>query len=128
MSGGLLDTSILIAADLDGGPLPPTAAISVISLGELQAGITLARDEATRIVREQRVRAVRASFVPLPVDEAIARRFGELLAFARSARRTEKATDLLILATAAETGRTLFTRDDRQAALAKAASCAVQRV
>jgi predicted nucleic acid-binding protein len=51
--------------------------------------------------------------------------YGELLAIARSQRRTSKATDLLIIATAAASARTLFTRDAAQASLAKLAGVPV---
>jgi predicted nucleic acid-binding protein len=59
------------------------------------------------------------------LDETIAYQCGELLALARSQRRTSRATDLLILATASATGRTLLTLDDAQASLARAAGVAV---
>lgn len=49
----------------------------------------------------------------------MAARYGDALAHARSERRAEKATDLLIVATAAATDRTLVTRDRRQAGFAR---------
>jgi toxin FitB len=122
----LLDTSVVIASAeaLDLGP-DDTAAISVLTLGELHAGVRLATDARVRARRQARLAAVRESFEPLPIDEAIAHHYGELLAFARSERRSTKATDLLIVATASATGRTLLTRDDTQASLASAAGVAV---
>lgn len=122
MNGSLLDTSVLIASDPHGAlGLPESAAISVASLGELHAGVELARSDEVRALRRRRLAAVRAAFRPLLVDEDVARRYGELLATARREGRTEKATDLLILATARATGRRLVTRDARQAELARAA-------
>ena len=126
MSDGLLDTSVLIAADSPAANLPPVAAISVVTLGELHAGVLLAQDEAIRDLRRRRLDAIRAAFAPLPVDEPVAERYGELLALARSQRRTAKATDLLITATAGAGGRVLYTLDSRQAELARAARIAVQ--
>ena len=126
MSDGLLDTSVLIAADVSEVMLPAVAAISVVTLGELHAGVLLAQDARIRNLRRARLDAVRAAFAPLPVDELVAERYGELLAFARSQRRTAKATDLLVIATAAAGDRTLHTLDDRQAELARAAGIAVQ--
>ena len=126
MSGALLDTSILIAAEIPESLLPSSAAISVVSLGELRAGGRLARDEGSRELRLARLRAVRSAFAPLPVDEEIAEAYGGLLALARTERRTAKATDLLIAATAAATGRTLHTLDRGQAGLARAAGIAAQ--
>jgi hypothetical protein len=55
-----------------------TAAISVITLGELHAGVRLAGDAAARAQRQARLAAVRAAFVPLPVDEPTAESYGEL--------------------------------------------------
>lgn len=125
MSGSLLDTSVLIARDDAGAlELPETAAISVITLGELRAGVLIARDARIAGERDRRLAAVRAAFVPLPVDEAVAERYGEVLAVARSQKRAAKATDLMIIATAAATGRQLFTLDRAQARLAVAAGVA----
>ncbi len=122
VNGSLLDTSILIAPGPSiPGDLPASAAISVVTLGELHAGVLLARDEAARQSRSMRLDAVRSAFAPLLVDEPVAERYGELLALARSQRRAAKATDLLIIATAAAHERTLHTLDAAQAALARAA-------
>ena len=121
MTTALLDTSVLIASDPQSRlALPESAAISVVSLGELHAGVELARDDETRQLRARRLERVRAVFVPLDVDQQVARCYGEVLAAARRAGRTEKATDLLILATAPVTQRVLVTLDDRQARLAQA--------
>ncbi|MGI9081820.1 MAG: PIN domain-containing protein [Thermoleophilaceae bacterium] len=122
MSGSLLDTSILIACDETAGlKLPESAAISVITLGELRAGVLMAGDEAVARDRRRRLAAVRAAFAPLPVDEPVAERYGDVLATARSQRRAAKATDLLIIATAAACSRDLYTLDAAQARLAEAA-------
>ncbi len=119
MTGALLDTSVLVATGTE-PDLPETAAISVVSLGELHAGVELARHEVARAMRARRLAAVRAAFRPIDVDERIAESYGRVLAAARREGRTVKATDLLIVATARATGRTLVTRDDRQARLARA--------
>ncbi|MBA2505354.1 MAG: PIN domain-containing protein [Thermoleophilaceae bacterium] len=122
MSGALLDTGVVIAHDEAAAlALPGTAAISVITLGELGAGVLLAARKAVAQARARRLAAVRAAFAPLPVDEGVAERYGEILVVARSQRRTVKATDLLIIATAAATGRELYTLDAAQARLARAA-------
>ncbi len=123
----LLDTSAVISSpDTISLRSDDTAAISVITLGELHAGVRMAGDPAARALRQARLAAIRASFVPLPVDEPIAESYGELLSIARAARRASKATDLLIIATAWATGRTLVTLDDAQAALARHAGVAVR--
>jgi predicted nucleic acid-binding protein len=123
----LLDTSVVIAG-------PPaltiardsTAAISVITLGELRAGVRLAADPIIRAVRQARLAAVRETFEPIPIDESVAEHYGDMLAAARSNKRTSKATDLLIIATASATGRALVTLDDAQARLARAAGVPVR--
>jgi predicted nucleic acid-binding protein len=116
----LLDTSVVIATD-EGGELslPATAAISVITLGELRAGVLRAANVDVRAARARRLAAVRAAFAALAVDEDVADRYGEALARARELGRTAKATDLLIIATAAVSGRTLYTLDAAQAGLAR---------
>jgi toxin FitB len=126
LSGSLLDTSVLIAHDEGGSlELPEAAAISVITLGELRAGVAIARDERVAEARRRRLAAVRAAFVPLSVDEAVAERYGDVLAVAHSQRRAAKATDVLIIATAAAAGRELYTLDGAQGRLAQAAGVPV---
>ncbi len=116
----LLDTSVVIATDERGElGLPDAAAISVITLGELRAGVLRAADARLRAARAHRLAAVRRAFAALPVDEDVAERYGEALAAARDLGRGAKATDLLIIATAAAGGRTLYTLDGSQAALAR---------
>jgi predicted nucleic acid-binding protein len=97
-----------------------TAAISVITLGELRAGVALANDPQTRAARQARLAAVRSVFRPLPADETVAEAYGDVLATARSQKWTSKATDLLIIAIARSTGRILRTLDHAQAQLAEA--------
>lgn len=127
MTGALLDTSVVIAP-VDPGSLPRSAAISVLTVAELVAGVRLARTDEQRASRQARLDAVRAAFTPLPVDVSVAERYGELLAFARTSKRTTQATDLLIAATAAAHDRMLVTRDERQAALALAAGLSARVV
>jgi toxin FitB len=123
----LLDTSVVIAGaeavKLNRGD---TGAISVITIGELRAGVLLAGDPDTHAIRQARLAAVRETFEPLPVDEPVAEHYGEILAAARAQKRTSKATDLLIIATAAATGRALVTLDDAQARLARLAGVPVR--
>jgi predicted nucleic acid-binding protein len=122
VSGALLDTSLLIAHDEEGAlELPETAAISVITLGELRAGVLIAHDDRLADARRRRLAAVSAAFAALVVDEAVAERYGDVLVVARSQRRAVKATDLLIIATAAATERQLYTLDTAQSRLALAA-------
>jgi predicted nucleic acid-binding protein len=114
----LLDTSAAIAGDLELEG-EATTAISVVTIGELRAGVLLAGDASRRAARQARLSAVRDAYEPLPVDEAVAEHYGEVLASSRATRRIATATDLLIVATAAATGRSLLTLDERQARLAE---------
>ncbi len=123
----LLDTSVVIAGSeavkLNRGD---SAAISVITIGELRAGVRLADNPNAHAIRQARLAAVRETFEPLPIDEPVAEHYGEILAVARAQKRASKATDLLIVATAAATGRALLTLDDAQAALARLAGVPVR--
>lgn len=125
MSGALLDTSVVIATEGSACELPPSAAISVVTLGELHAGVYLARTDTAKHLRQARLDALRAAFVPIPVDELVAEHYGRVLSVARGQGRVEKATDVLIIATAAATSRSLVTLDLRQAALARAVGVSV---
>jgi predicted nucleic acid-binding protein len=126
LTRSLLDTSVVIGrADMvDPGP-GRSAAISVITIGELRAGVRLASDPNTQAARQARFAAVRAAFEPLIIDESVAQHYGDILAAARAQKRTSKATDLLIIATAAATGRVLHTLDEAQAGLARLAGIPV---
>lgn len=126
MPGALLDTSVIIAGPGHASGLPVSAAISIITFGELCAGVALARDDETRARRAARLAQVRRVFDPLVVDEPVAERYGQLLVVARSERRTVKSTDLLILATALAHDRELHTLDRRQAALGRTAQMKVE--
>lgn len=108
----VVDTSVLIAPPVDGGDDGPIV-ISAISIGELHAGVELARDDTTRSARLARLTALVASVPVLPVDGAVAARYGEL----RRVSGRVPSNDLWIAATALAHDMTLVTRDDRLATL-----------
>jgi len=125
----LVDTSVVIAAgEPSASELPERSAISVITLGELRAGILLARDDSIRALRESRLEHLRTAYAALPIDAHVAHHYGVALAWARSTRRTAKATDLLIVATAAAIDLPLFTLDRAQAAVARGVGVEVAEV
>ena len=126
MKGALVDTSVVVAGEAVADIVPEPVSISVITIGELRAGVLRARNRTQRDERALRLEAVRAAFEPLPVDGHVASKYGELLAWVRDHRCSEKATDLLISATAAATDRRLYTLDRRQASLAEGAGVAVE--
>ena len=119
MNGALLDTSVVIAAADGDVLLPHDAAISVITLGELHAGVLRAARATERARRATRLRLIRSAFVSIPVDDGVAEHYGRALALARDEGRGTDAADLLIVATAAATDNALHTRDAEQAKLAR---------
>lgn len=122
----VLDTSVIVGGRELAADLPDLVTISVITVGELHAGVVLATGEAERDRRAARLEAVRAAFAPIPIDDHIAAHYGDLLAAARRAGRAQKASDLLIAATAAATSRLLVTADRAQAGLAASAGVPVR--
>jgi toxin FitB len=111
MSRGVLDTSVLIASDVQ--PLPGQLAISVVSLAELNFGVLVARSGDARATRLARLTGLQKRFDPLPVDEAVADSYGRIAAKIVSHGRQPRSRvmDLLIAATAHAHEATLYTRN-----------------
>ena len=107
----ITDTSVLISppADEDDEPI----VVSAISIGELHAGVELARDDATRSERLRRLTTIATTVPILPVDPSVASRYGEL----RRASGRAPSNDLWIAATAPAHDLTLITRDERLSTL-----------
>jgi predicted nucleic acid-binding protein len=112
---GLLDTSVFIAdeqgREFASGRLPDEAAISVVTLAELELGVHMADSEDSRGRRLRTLQAAQATFVALPVDEAVASAFAELVAIARRAGRRPKVQDTWIAATARTHAAAVYTQD-----------------
>jgi hypothetical protein len=108
---GLLDTSVVIAPEAS--DLPDEAAISTATLAELHFGVHLAKTEEARALRLRRLTEIESRFTALPVDEAVARTYGELAVFTiRSGRKVRRRViDLFIAATARSHGIPLYTRN-----------------
>ena len=96
---------------LDNERLPDEAAISVITLAELELGVHMAQTEKVRARRLATLRALNADYVALPVDEQVASAFAELVATARRAGRRPKVQDAWIAATARRHRAALYTQD-----------------
>jgi predicted nucleic acid-binding protein len=128
---GLLDTSVWIAAEsgrsLATELLPAEAAISVVTVGELAAGVLAAVDARTRALRLRTLNDV-ADIEALPVDVDVARRWAELRVQLRSVGRRPPANDVWIAATALVHGLPIVTQDDDFAPLADVVELAVIRV
>jgi predicted nucleic acid-binding protein len=87
--------------------------VSVISVGELQTGVLLASDAEVRSRRLRRLTAVLVEAPVVPVEQAVAARYGEL----RAATGRRPSNDLWIAATALAHDFTLVTADERLVAL-----------
>lgn len=109
----LVDTSVLVRSEALGAEMHEEWSVSVVSVGELEAGVLLATDPETRAHRLRRLAAILTEAPALPVDRAIAARYGQL----RAATGRLPCNDLWIAATALAHDLTLVTGDERQAAL-----------
>lgn len=115
MSDGLADTSIFIANE-GGRPLrtdvlPDRLAVSVITIGELRAGVLAANDLATRDLRLATLTAALA-LDPVPVDEDVADAWALLRVALRDLGRRMAVNDSWIAATAIALDVPLVTQDD----------------
>ena len=103
MSRGLADTSVFIASEtgrsLHIADLPDEIAISIITVGELRAGVLAASDVETRDRRlSTLVRAL--DLTPLPVDEPVADAWARLRVTLRDRGMKMPVNDSWIAATA----------------------------
>jgi predicted nucleic acid-binding protein len=92
--------------------LPDEAAVSVVTVAELELGVHMAESEAVRARRLQTLRAVQSTYVALPVDERVASAFAELVSFARRSGRRARIQDAWIAATARAHDVAVYTQDD----------------
>lgn len=111
----LADTSVFIAREsarpLDEAALPAELAVSVITVGELRAGVLLAGDLAARDRRLATLAAVLA-FEPFPIDAVVADAWARLRVMLRDAGRRMPGNDSWIAATALALGVPIVTQDD----------------
>lgn len=128
---GLLDTSVLIAAEsgrsLRHEDLPDETYVSVVTLGELRAGVLAARDTKVRARRLATLEAV-AGLAPLPVDAAAAAAWAMMRVALREAGRRVNVNDLWIASVAAAHSMPVVTEDDDFDALAEPALIDLVRV
>lgn len=120
-TSALLDTSVLIAHEsgrpVDVDALPEHSYVSVITIGELTAGVHAASDTATRARRLETLRSL-GGVEPLPVDDAAARAWGALRVGLRDIGRSVKVNDLWIAAIAQANQLPVVTQDHDFDALA----------
>jgi hypothetical protein len=115
MSRGLADTSVFIADEserpLDAAVLPDELAVSIVTIGELRAGVLAAGDLA---VRDRRLRTLVAALAldPVPIDGAVAESWARLRIALRDAGKRMPVNDSWIAATAIALGVPVVTQDD----------------
>ena len=103
MSRGLADTSVFVAREsgrpLDDGRLPLELAVSVVTVGELRAGVLAATDVATRNRRLVTLTEV-LTLEAMPVDERVAEEWARLRVLLRERGQRMPVNDSWIPATA----------------------------
>jgi predicted nucleic acid-binding protein len=95
--------------------------LSVLTLGEIRKGVALVQDASRRIALEAWLEtdlAVRFAQRILPIDRAVADRWGKIAAAAASAKVPLPVIDGLLAATAVHHDLTLVTRNTRDVATA----------
>ena len=121
MSAGLADTSLFIAREagraLAVDALPDQLAVSVITIGELRAGVLAAGDLATRDRRLSTLAAASAQ-EPIPIDTAVADAWARLRVVLRDRGARLGVNDSWIAATALALRVPVVTQDDDYNALA----------
>lgn len=118
---GLADTSVFIAREarrpIDIEAMPDRLAISVITIGELRAGVLAATDA---VIRDRRLDTLAAalSLEPIPIDVEVANAWARLRLALRDADLRMQVNDSWIAATAMAVGVPVVTQDDDFPALA----------
>jgi predicted nucleic acid-binding protein len=128
---GLLDTSVFIASEsgrsINEALLPDEAAISVVTVAELQVGVLSAGDVDTRAKRLATLKAV-ADVETLAIDDAVAAAWARLRVHLAESGRRLNVNDLWIAATALANGLPVITQDDDFAPVHGAAGLVVVEV
>jgi predicted nucleic acid-binding protein len=115
VSRGLADTTVFIAREsgrpLDAGELPDEIAVSVITIGELRAGVLAADDVETRDRRLVTLTHALA-LQPVPVDDQVAEAWARLRLLLRDSNQRMPVNDSWIAATAMSLGVPVITQDE----------------
>jgi predicted nucleic acid-binding protein len=115
VSRGLADTSVFIAREsgrpLDDSSMPDELAVSVVTVGELRAGVLAANDVR---VRERRLTTLTAALEldPVPVDDDVAAQWAKLRVLLRDMERRMPVNDSWIAATAMALQVPVVAQDD----------------
>jgi predicted nucleic acid-binding protein len=115
VTAGIADTSVFIAREsgraLDVNALPDDLAVSIITIGELRAGVLAAVDIDTRDRRLAMFSAAQA-LDPIPIDEPVADAWARLRILLRDSGQRMPVNDSWIAATAIALGVAIVTQDD----------------
>lgn len=120
MSRGLGDTTLFIAREsgrsLDIAALPDEIAVSVITIGELRAGVLAAADVETR---DRRLATLTQALAlqPVPIDDRVASSWAKLRILLRDSGQRMAVNDSWIAATAMALDVPVVTQDDDYVAL-----------
>lgn len=121
---GLADTSVFIAREsgrpIDITTMPDRLGVSVITIGELRAGVLAATDTPTRDLRLDTLAAA-LSLEPVAIDTDVANAWARLRLALRDAGQRMPVNDSWIAATAMALGVPVVTQDDDFPALAELA-------
>jgi predicted nucleic acid-binding protein len=114
LTTALLDTSTFIAQEssrrLDIDRLPPQAAVSAVTIGELRWGVLMAEDDTVRSRRLQTLTAA-LRLEPVPVDDSVAASWALLRRLLKTAGVRMEVNDSWIAATALAHGWPVATQD-----------------
>lgn len=114
MSRGLADTSVFIAREsgrpIDVEALPDEIGVSVITIGELRAGV-LAAQEVDARDRRLATLTQALSLDPIPIDGQVAESWARLRLLLRDGGQRMPINDSWICATAMALGLPLITQD-----------------
>jgi predicted nucleic acid-binding protein len=115
LTRGLADTTVFIAREasrpLDAGALPDEISVSVITVGELRAGVLAAADLETRDRRLATLTQVLA-MEPVPIDGRVAESCATLRIRLRDSGQRMPVNESWIAATAMSLGVAIVTQDD----------------
>lgn len=115
MSRGLVDTSVFIAREsgrpLEADSFPDEIGVSVITIGELRAGVLAAADVE---IRDRRLATLTEALVleAIPIDIGVAESWARLRLLLRDSEQRLPVNDSWIAATALALGVPIVTQDD----------------
>ena len=115
MTRGLADTSVFIAREsgrpIQASLLPDELAVSIITIGELRAGVLAARDVTTRDMRLATLTAA-MTLNPIAIEDDVAAQWARLRVLLRDSGQRMPVNDSWIAATAMALQVPIVTQDD----------------